>query len=164
MDKWANMKTEYITTDTTYRRLAEKYGVSLSRTNQIGCEDGWVELRRQYRSGAVERAVEKTMEKVSEEKAKQAVRVSELADQLLLKLEQAIGELVTEDSSVDRQGLRQLTAALKELKGIKGEISDLERREREARIEALRRGMAPEQEEDGTGVVLLPGRVENAEC
>ena len=49
----------------------------------------------------------------------------------------------------------------KELKFIKDEISDLERREREARIEALRRSnLLGDEDDDETGVVLLPPRRE----
>lgn len=46
-------------------------------------------------------------------------------------------------------------------KRIKDEISDLERREREARIEALRRSnLLGDEDDDETGVVLLPPRRE----
>ena len=63
--------------------------------------------------------------------------------------------------TVDRAGLRQLTAALKELQTIKGEVTDLERREREARIDALRRSsMTADGDDDDTGIILLPPRRE----
>ena len=114
--------------------------------------------------------------------------VEALADMLLEKLAQAIGELdlnstvrkvkikegntetTTEyretesGGTVDRGGLKQLTSALKELQTIRGEITDLERREREARIESLHRGMSlPETAELDTGVILLPPRMEEQE-
>lgn len=60
---------------------------------------------------------------------------------------------------VDRGGLKQLTSALKELQSIRGEITELERREREAKIDALCRSAGiPDTEESGTGVILLPER------
>ena len=114
--------------------------------------------------------------------------VEVLADMLLEKLAKAIGELdlnstvrkvkVKEGSTettteyrengpggtVDRGGLKQLTSALKELQAIRGEITDLERREREARIESLHRGMGlPEVAEADTGIILLPPRAEEQE-
>jgi len=116
---------------------------------------------------------------------KEASAVEVLADRLLEKLSQAIGELdcnpVTRKvktkegnteitleyreseagGTVDRAGLKQLTGALKELQAIRGDIPALERREREARIESLCRGVSlPEQEEMTTGVILLAPRVE----
>jgi hypothetical protein len=64
---------------------------------------------------------------------------------------------------VDRAGLRQLTAALKELQTIKGEITELERREREARIEALRKAAMTDSDDDDTGVILMAPRREKAD-
>ena len=48
---------------------------------------------------------------------------------------------------------------LKELQAIKGEITDLDRREKEARIDALRRSsMTSDGEDDDTGIILLAPR------
>ena len=181
MADWLKIKTEYITTDTSYRKLAEKYGIHYQAICARSKAEGWIQLREQYRN----RTVTKTVEKISEKKARQAAKVGDLADKLLIKLEQAIDELdlkvtthkiktergatetttefkvAEEGGTVDRAGLRQLTAALKELQTIKGEITDLERREREARIEALRRAnLLGDGDDDDTGVILLPPRRE----
>lgn len=182
MDDWLKIKTEYITTDTSYRKLAEKYGVNYQTICARSKAEGWILLREQHRN----RTFTKTVEKIGEKQAKQAAKINDLADKLLVKLEQAIDELdlqvtthkiktesgnteqttefrvATEGGMVDRAGLRQLTAALKEIQVIKGEVSDLERREREARIEALRRAsLTGDGDDDETGVVLLPPRREN---
>lgn len=181
MDEWLKIKTEYITTDTSYRKLAEKYGVNYSVIGARARAEGWVEQRTQFQH----KTHTKTIEKISEKQARQAAKVGDLADKLLVKLEQAIDELdlkvtthkiktengctetttefkvAEEGGAVDRAGLRQLTAALKELQTIKGEVTDLERREREARIDALRRSsMTSDGDDDDTGVILLPPRLE----
>ena len=181
MEDWLKIKTEYITTDISYRKLAEKYGMRYATIQARGQQEGWQLLRDQFRA----KTVSKTIEKTSEKKARQAAKVGDLADKMLIKLEQAIDELdlkvtthkikteranqettvefqvAEEGGTVDRAGLRQLTAALKDLKIIKDEISDLERREREARIEALRRSnLLGDEDDDETGVVLLPPRRE----
>ena len=181
MEDWLKIKTEYITTDTSYRKLAEKYGLRYATVQARGQSEGWGVLRDQYRA----KVVSKTIEKTSEKTARQAAKVGDLADKLLVKLEKAIDELdlqvtthkiktergSTEETTefrvavpggiVDRAGLRQLTGALKELKFIKDEISDLERREREARIDALRRSsMTSDGDDDDTGIILLPPRRE----
>ena len=178
---WLKIKTEYITTDISYRKLAEKYGVNYSVLGARGRAEKWVEQRTQFQ----DMTHTKTEEKIAEKKARKAAKVEDLADKLLLKLEQAIDELdlkvttqkvKTEEGNtettvefkvadpggiVDRTGLRQLTGALKDLKMIKDEISDLERREREARIDALHRASMTGDGEDGdTGVILLAPRRE----
>lgn len=157
MVDWLAIKTEYITTDTSYRKLAEKYGVPKNRIAEHGKREDWAGLRGQHQ----DKTLTKTVEKISTAQARRAAKVDALADKLLLKLEQAIDELDlnvtthkikmeqgnTEKTStyrmvepggvVDRAGLRQLTAALKELQEIKGEMSELSRREREARIQKI---------------------------
>ena len=176
---WLKIKTEYITTDISYRKLAEKYGLRYATVQKHGQEENWQELRNQYRI----KAVSKSTEKIAEKKARQVAKVGDLADKLLIKLEQAIEELdlkvtthkvKTEEGgaeitreyreaepggTVDRAGLRQLTGALRELQAIKGEITDLDRREKEARIDALRRSsMTSDGEDDDTGIILLAPR------
>lgn len=190
---WLKIKTEYITTDISYRKLAEKYGINYSVLGARGRAEGWVEQRTQFQA----KTHTKTVEKIAEKKARQAAKVGDLADKLLIKLEQAIEELdqamvthktktreikyedasapgkptretireeeelLTVASVIDRNGLRLLTAALKELQVIKGEVTDLERREKEARIDALRRSsMTSEGDDDDTGVILLAPRRE----
>ncbi len=151
---WQKIKTEYITTNTSYRKLAEKYGVSRVQIGTVGKQENWVELRRQYR----DKTLSKTVEKISNQQAKQAAKVSALADKLLLKLEKAIDEL--DDSGtvqVDNKGLRQLTAALQQLQQIKGEISDLDRQEQEARIANLRKNAKEDSKTPGSITVLLEG-------
>lgn len=193
MADWKKIKTEYITTDISYRKLGEKYGVNYSVIGARAREEGWVEQRTQFRN----KTHTKTMEKISEKQAKQAAKVADLADKLMSKLEQAIEELdqtvvthktktrdiqygdptakgkptretiqeeeklLAVNTVIDRGGLRLLSAALKDLKYIKDEISDLERREREARINALNRsGTTADGEDDDTGVILLAPRRE----
>ena len=115
----------------------------------------------------------------------EAGRIAGLAGQLLDKVEQAIGELDTQTASrkvktksgnteetweyrevlhtgtVDRAGLKVLTDLLKELQAITGGLPELDRKEREARIESLRRGVGLLEVEDGqTGVILMPERKE----
>ena len=115
----------------------------------------------------------------------EAGRIAALAGRLLDKVEQAIGELdlqtasrkiktksgnteetweyrqVLHTGTVDRAGLKVLTDLLKELQAITGGVPELDRKEREARIESLRRGAGiQEVGESDTGIILLPARNE----
>ena len=167
MENWLNIKTEYITTDTSYRKLAEKYGLSTGSIKFVGAREQWPALRQKYR----EETMAKAIGQIREAQVRQAAKAGDLADKLLLKLEQAIDELdlkvtkykiKTEEGNqeqtaeyrtaepggiVDRAGLRQLTAALQALQVVKGDLTDLERREKEARIEYLRQKARPEAQE-----------------
>ena len=168
---WQAIKTEYITTNTSYRKLAEKYAVNYQTICARSKAEGWIQLREQHRN----KTLTKTVEKIGEKQARRAAKIDTLADKLLIKLEKAIDELdlqvtthkiktesgntewsteykvATEGGTVDRTGLRQLTAALSELKDIKGELSELDRKEQEARIANLQK--QAEKDADDTDVI-----------
>lgn len=48
MEDWLNIKTEYITTDTSYKTLGKKYGISEFRIQKIGNAEKWALQKRQY--------------------------------------------------------------------------------------------------------------------
>ena len=63
---WSKIKTEYITDESaSYRKLAEKYEVSFTTLSNRAKDEGWVELRRQFK----DKTTTKTMEKLSEKQA-----------------------------------------------------------------------------------------------
>ena len=86
---WKSIKAEYIAGGTSYRKLAEKYGVGYQAICRRSQEEGWIALREQHENKTVTRA----LDKISEKKADKMARVDSLADQLLDKIERAIEEL-----------------------------------------------------------------------
>ena len=183
MADWQAIKTEYITTDTSYRKLAQKYGIHYKVISERGKNEKWVELRSQHK----DKTITKALDKISTKKADKMARIDDLADKLLEKLEQAITELdlqlfrhtdktkvieynndrrpdkptketiheeeklLETKSIVDRQGLKQIASALKDIKEAKMLRSELDRREQEARIANLRRNV--DKDEENSGVV-----------
>lgn len=142
MADWQAIKTEYITTDTSYRKLAEKYGVSRVQIGNVGKEEKWVELRRQH----LDRTVSKTVAAVETAQVNRAKKIQSVADKLLNKIE----------TLADRPGMlpkdvRSLVAAIKDLKEIQGVKSDLDEQEQRARIANLKK--QTEKDEDAAGVI-----------
>lgn len=145
MEDWLKIKTEYITTDTSYRKLAEKYGVNYSVIGARARAEGWVEERTQF----IHKTHTKTLEEISKNQAKRAAQIYKVADKLLLKIEaKADGK-----SPMKEKDIRALTAALRDLKEIQNVRSDLDRQEQEARIANLRKQADPEQKETATLIV-----------
>ena len=187
MADWQAIKTEYITTDTSYRKLAQKYGVSYQAICHRSKEEGWIADREQHTNKTVSKAIEK----ISTKKADKMARIDKLTDRLLDKLEQAIEELdlqlakhtdktkiieydnetrpdkptketIHEEekllefkSIIDRQGLKQIASALKDIKEVKMLKSELDRREQEARIDKLRKEAAVEKENNEIKVTIV---------
>lgn len=86
---WITIKTEYITTLTSYRKLADKHGVHFRAISERAKAEGWVKARATYREGLVTKAVQKAEERQSDKLS----RIDQAADRLMSKLEKAIDEL-----------------------------------------------------------------------
>ena len=149
MADWQAIKTEYITTQTSYRKLAQKYGVSHVQIGNVGKEEKWVELRRQH----LVRTVTKTVAAVESAQVNRAKKINTVADKLLLKIE----------ALVDRPGMvpkdvRSLVAAVKDLKEIQSVKSALDEQEQRARIANLQKQANKEDTHaDSIEVVFLAG-------
>ena len=135
---WKRIKAEYIAGGTSYRKLAEKYGVSFNTLKTRAKEEQWYELRQQKDH----ETTTKIVESLSDKDAKKAVDIIDVADKLLEKIE-AVAEMVSDPDSI-----KKLTSAIKDLRDIKGIRSDADMREQEARIAKLRR--EAEREDDST--------------
>jgi hypothetical protein len=148
---WQVIKQEYITDpNTSYRRLAEKYGVSRVQIGNVGSEEGWVELRRKH----LDKTLTKTINALGTAQAQRAARLQTVADKLLGKIEAAVDSFDMEMLFMDKQALRQITGALKDIKDIQMIKSDADLREQEARIEKLRRE-AEREDQSGSNEVTV---------
>ena len=128
MADWQAIKTEYITTDTSYRKLAQKYGVSATQICNVGRDEKWVEQREQYLNDTTA----KTLKKISDQEANRAAKIHSVADKLLQKI-----EVMVDHGDFTEKGIRALAAAVKDLKDIQGVRSDLDKQEQKARIATL---------------------------
>ena len=140
MADWQKIKTEYITTDTSYRKLAQKYGVSYNAIGNRSRQENWQELRDQH----LTKTMTKTMNAIASQQASRASRLQTVADKLLTKVEQLI-----EDDEVllaDTSSMRDIARILKDLKDIQMIRSEADLREQEARIDKLRKEAMVEKE------------------
>ena len=187
MADWQAIKTEYITTQTSYRKLAQKYGIHYKVISDRGKSEGWVDLRSQHR----DKTLTKTLDKISNRQSDKMARIDNLTDKLLDKLEQAITELdlqlakhtdktktieynndrrpdkptkevVHEEekllevkSIVDRQGLKQIASALRDIKEVKMLRSELDQQEKEARIALLRKQAEKDADDDADVIEVV---------
>ena len=185
MADWNKIKTEYITTDTSYRKLAQKYGVNATTIAKKAGKEDWVAQRNQQAS----KTLSKTLAVDSKRKADRMARIQDATDLLLDKIEQAITELniqlakethkervveynnpdrpdkptkeITHEtekilefaSIIDRQGLKQIASALKDIKEVQMHKSELDRQEQEAKIAKLRKEAKAEEKKDNTIVI-----------
>lgn len=149
MADWNKIKTEYLTSDTSYRKLAQKYGVNATTIAKKASKEGWVSHRQQLAN----RTLSKTLTAVSNRQVNRAARLQKVADKLLNKIEAAVDDYNMEVLLVDRQSLRQITGALKDIKDIQMIRSKADLREQEARIAKLLK--EAEREDSGPNKVVI---------
>lgn len=149
MADWQKIKTEYITTNTSYRKLAQKYGVSHVQIGNVGKQENWVELRRQH----LDKTLTKTMDTIRKKQVDRAANLVSVADLLLAKVK----SLVESDAEVlsDTQSLKHISGVLKDIKEIQMIRSDKDLEEQDARIAKLRK--EAEKEEAQTDVLITFG-------
>ena len=87
---WKKIKSEYITTEkSSYRKLSEKYGISMATIHHRAHREKWPELKKRH----YEKVVSKTVENIESNQVKKIERILTIADKLLDKIEKAVDEL-----------------------------------------------------------------------
>lgn len=122
---WNAIKTEYVTTDTSYRRIAKKYGLLASTVSRKGKQENWFEEKQRWEK----KTFKKTIDALSGKQVDRVTRLLTVTDTILGKIEKALEEM----SDMEIQQYRQITAALKDIKEIQTLKTAVE--DREVRIQ-----------------------------
>lgn len=149
MADWQAIKTEYITTDTSYRKLAQKYGVSHVQIGNVGREEGWVKLREQH----LNKTLTKSVNAISNKQAERTAKLIGVSDLLLNKVKSLLE--ADEELLVDTSIMKDVSIILKNLKDIQMIRSEADLREQEARIDKLRKEAMVEKENNEVKVTIV---------
>ena len=149
MTDWEKIKTEYLSENTSYRKLAAKYGIPRRQIEARGKLEDWPWLREMLRRDSLPLLHDSLCEKNS----RSAQKIMDVADKLLDKISESLDAL----SSIDGNTLKHFTAALKELRDIKGVKSEADIREQEIRMENLRVTSAKSADTTSIEVVFNAG-------
>lgn len=94
---WLKIRNEYINGTLSYRKLAQKHGVSVSALEKKARAEKWAERRRRQRDKIEAKVMQKTEERISERiaenEASRIERILELSDLLMEQLETAVTQL-----------------------------------------------------------------------
>ena len=108
MADWEKIKAEYLTTDTSYRKLAVKYGVNATTIAKKASKEGWQSQRQQQASTTLS----KMLEADTQQKVDRATRLMTVADKLLNKVEQAVDQ----EGPISAAAIKNLSDALRNIK------------------------------------------------
>lgn len=108
---WNEIKAEYVRTNISQRKLAQKYGVSPSLIAKRSTREGWINLRKQ-RDKKVEA---KIIDVAASEEVTRINRILKVSDKLLDAIERYVENAPDELLGRD---LKSLTGAIKDLRDI----------------------------------------------
>ena len=153
MANWNEIKTEYITTDTSYRELSQKFGVHYTNIAKRAKKENWQQLRQQQANTTQTKMVQA----VERKKVDRAAKILDVSDLLLQKVKERIEALDALDMGAKE--LRQLSAAVKDLKEIQMIRSEADIREQEARIAKLQKEAERDKNEKPAITITLEGEI-----
>lgn len=90
---WLKIKNDYINGGGSYRKLAEKHGVSASSLMQIAAKEKWSEEKKIQLSKIEAKTKQKAAEEIAKREAGRVVRLLSITDQFVDRIEQAVKEL-----------------------------------------------------------------------
>ncbi|CAJ0610693.1 unnamed protein product [Cylicocyclus nassatus] len=153
---WTEIKNEYITERTSYRKLAAKYNLPFHTIQQRALKDKWVEQKKQY----IDRIESKSLENAE----KQAVDYRSALYELAFNVAQDLANLTRSYTLEQLVALgvkpKDITGAIKDLEDALHVKSDRDIQEQEARIKNLRK-QAEAEAEDKEIKVIIKGSAED---
>ena len=142
---WNAIRTDYITSNLSYRDLEAKYGICYRQIAKKGQAEGWKSQRSQHNHNVVT----KILDDDAKQKVSSVERLETVADKVLAKVEAYID--ACDPTAIDTQSLKHISGVLKDIKDVKRNRKDLE--EQDARIKKLRKDA--EKEDDKTKDVTI---------
>jgi transposase-like protein len=90
---WLTIRNDYISGGGSYRKLAEKYGVSFSVLKDKAVSEKWKDAKDAHKLKIRTKVEQKLVDVAVKQELSRAVRLLTISDELITKIEQAVSEL-----------------------------------------------------------------------
>lgn len=90
---WLSIRNDYINGMGSYRKLSEQYGVPFGTLRCRAEREEWVKLKEAQLHEISTKTAQKTADAISEKEVSRIKRLLNISDQLIDRIEQAVGEL-----------------------------------------------------------------------
>lgn len=152
---WIKIKNEYINSNISQRKLAEKYKVSFNTLKDRANKECWSNEKKKQHNKITTETQQKTAEIIVEAEVDRVANIINLSDKISAKIDKAIeqvdkilvdGEIV-DAGLIDTYKLRQLVQSLKDVKDIVSFNNDTESSEdkQSALISAIKKAVASDE-------------------
>lgn len=140
---------EYVTTTTSYRKLAEKYEVSINAIREISKKNHWVDKRKEYNTKLAQTLYEQSMNDELDKLAECKTATNRAITIVM--------GMINECENGTPQDMRTCVAALKDLIGMQRDLHGILTRKDEMSLLGV-------NDDDGeSGVVVIPAVVPDAD-
>lgn len=172
---WDALKTEYVTTEISLSKLAEKHGVTKGALGMRCSKEKWVDERKRYKNGVIT----KTLQKHQEQDVKRLCKLMDATEKLIDISLRAINDdqqyqryIVTEGcgdgyseasekvfQKVDTKALKDTVSVLKDLTSMVRDFYDLptaaQREQRDINLARLRMDEKKAEAGETTGNITI---------
>lgn len=147
---WHTIKTEYITTSISYRKLCEKHNIPFNTLQCRAKKEKWVEERNKHQDKIVAKSIQKSESK--------AVDYKKTLYEIAYKVARQLNDMTEQNNIFELAAMgikpKDITGAIKDLEDALHVKSEADLREQEARIEKLRKETADNNESKDIRVVI----------
>ncbi|WP_458397426.1 hypothetical protein [Anaerotignum sp.] len=170
---WAEVKSEYLTTEISLERIADKYGISRSTIKRRSVKEGWVEEKASRKEEVVNEVIQRVVETETEKAVNRLENLQGTANRLgeLIRAEiesawtrrearMKVGALITE---TDVTILKGLTSTLKNLAEVTSGLYAIPTIKEQIELEKWEREKQQGSGATEGGVIFLPPIMEREE-
>ena len=147
---WNAIKTEYITTSISYRKLCEKHNIPFNTLQCRAKKEQWVEERNKHQDRVVAKSIQKSESK--------AIDYKKTLYEIAYKVARQLNDMTEQNTIFDLAAMgikpKDITGAIKDLEDALHVKSEVDLREQEARIEKLRKETEDNNESKDIRVVI----------
>ena len=90
---WIKLKNEYINSNISYRKLAEKYNISFNTLKEAAIREQWYSARQKQRNKIATNIQQKTAESIVKKETDRINRILSITDKILDKIEIATEQI-----------------------------------------------------------------------
>lgn len=134
--QWRKIRLEYIKGNTTYKKLAEKYGISESNIRKHASKEGW----RKKRDNLDTKVEQKVLERVCDARAREFELIAAVNDRMDSVLDNLLEFIANQPPKKydDLRGVESLTKAIAQVVETKRDLYNVPTEVDKEKIKALR--------------------------
>lgn len=166
---WIEIRKKYVTSDLSYKQLAQEFDVSAAAVAKHGKNEKWPEKRKKHREFIARKAEEKIAKKEANKLAKLITAADNMAEVINKAMEDSsqFNRFLVTESTIDKNGnirsrkkekvfkkldtkaVRDMTAALKDLTQTIRSLNNIPTPQEEQAMEIARERLEMEKEKQG---------------